>query len=638
MRATAKIDTAHPTAAARAWAPAALACMGVVFGDIGTSPLYTLNVAAKASSQGAGTIAPEAVLGIVSLIFWSLIIVISIKYAALIMRADNRGEGGILALLALVSPRRAKQSRRRAIMVMIGLVGATLLYGDGAITPAISVLSAIEGIKVYAPHLEHAVVPLTVAILLVLFAIQNRGTAFIGRIFGPIMLIWFVVIGILGILGIAKAPAILAALSPMPAITYLWNAGPLAFAVIGGAFLAVTGGEAFYADMGHFGPFPIRLAWFGVALPALTLNYFGQGGLLLVQPDAIESPFYQLAPEWSHYGLVVLATVATVIASQAIISGAYSLTQQAIQLGFLPRMNIIHTTRYEIGQIYVPFVNWTLAMATLAAVIGFGSSDALAGAFGIAVSLLMAITTLMATFVALHWKYNPLIVYAVNGSLIALDLLFFASTSTKLLDGGWFPLLIALIVAFLMLTWRKGEEIMDRIRLEVRQRSKELIERIKTDPPFRIPGTAVVLGRMTSGVPLALTQNLRHNHVLHEKLLLVAVTMTETPRVSAEDRAVVTPLSDEITRVQLNFGFMEHPDVPKALELAVGRSQIAPCDPERVTYFTGHETIIPTGRRRGMARWRKKVFAFMHHNAQRAGAYFKIPTAQIMEIGIEFEI
>ena len=638
MRATAKIDTAHPAAIARAWAPAALACMGVVFGDIGTSPLYTLNVAAKASSQGAGTIAPEAVLGIVSLIFWSLIIVISIKYALLIMRADNRGEGGIVALLALISPKRAKQSRRRAIMVVIGLVGATLLYGDGAITPAISVLSAIEGIKVYAPQLEHAVVPLTVAILLVLFAIQHRGTSFIGRIFGPIMLIWFVVIGILGILGIAKAPAILAALSPVPAITYLWNAGPLAFTVIGGTFLAVTGGEAFYADMGHFGPFPIRLAWFGVALPALTLNYFGQGGLLLVQADAIESPFYQLAPEWSHYGLVVLATVATVIASQAIISGAYSLTQQAIQLGFLPRMNIIHTTRYEIGQIYVPFVNWTLAMATLAAVIGFGSSDALAGAFGIAVSLLMAITTLMATFVALHWKYNPLIVYAVNGSLIALDLLFFASTSTKLLDGGWFPLLIALIVAFLMLTWRKGEEIMDRIRLEVRQRSKELIERIKTDPPFRIPGTAVVLGRMTSGVPLALTQNLRHNHVLHEKLLLVAVTMTETPRVSAEDRAVVTPLSDEITRVQLNFGFMEHPDVPKALELAVGRSQIAPCDPERVTYFTGHETIIPTGRRRGMARWRKKVFAFMHHNAQRAGAYFKIPTAQIMEIGIEFEI
>ncbi|HEY7247265.1 MAG TPA: KUP/HAK/KT family potassium transporter [Xanthobacteraceae bacterium] len=637
MKATARIETARP-AAARAWAPAALASMGVVFGDIGTSPLYTLSVAAKASSQGAATVTPGAVLGIVSLIFWSLIIVISIKYAILIMRADNRGEGGILALLALVSPKRAKQSRRRAVMVVVGLVGATLLYGDGAITPAISVLSAIEGIKVYAPQLEHVVVPLTVAILLALFAIQHKGTSFIGGIFGPIMLIWFVVIGVIGIIGIARAPAILAALSPVPAIAYLWHAGPLAFTVIGGAFLAVTGGEAFYADMGHFGPFPIRVAWFAVALPALTLNYFGQGGLLLVQPEAMESPFYQLAPQWSHYGLVVLATIATVIASQAIISGAYSLTQQAIQLGFLPRMNIIHTTRFEIGQIYVPFVNWTLAIATLAAVIGFGSSDALAGAFGIAVSLLMAITTLMATFVALHWKYNPLIVYAVNGSLIALDLLFFASTSTKLFDGGWFPLLIALIVSFLMLTWRKGEEIMDRIRLEVRQRSKELIARIKTDPPFRIPGTAVVLGRMTQGVPLALTQNLRHNHVLHEKLLLVAVTMTETPRVSAEDRAVVTPLSDEITRVELNFGFMEQPNIPKALELAVGRSQIVPCDPQHLTYFTGHETIIPTGRRKGMARWRKKVFALMHRNAQRAGAYFKIPTAQIMEIGIELEM
>ncbi len=637
MKATAKMETARP-GAARALAPAALACMGVVFGDIGTSPLYTLNVAARASAQGAGTAAPEAVLGIVSLIFWSLIIVISIKYAILIMRADNRGEGGILALLALVSPKRAKQSRRRAVMVVVGLVGATLLYGDGAITPAISVLSAIEGIKVYAPHLEHVVVPLTVAILVALFAIQHKGTSFIGGIFGPIMLIWFVAIGIVGIIGIAKAPAILAALSPLPAITYLWHAGPLAFTVIGGAFLAVTGGEAFYADMGHFGPLPIRIAWFGVALPALTLNYFGQGGLLLVQPDAMESPFYQLAPQWSHYALVVLATVATVIASQAIISGAYSLTQQAIQLGFLPRMNIIHTTRFEIGQIYVPFVNWTLAMATLAAVIGFRSSDALAGAFGIAVSLLMAITTLMATFVALHWKYNPLVVYAVNGSLIALDLLFFASTSTKLIEGGWFPLLIALVISFLMLTWRKGEEIMDRIRLEVRQRSKELIERIRTDPPFRIPGTAVVLGRMTQGVPLALTQNLRHNHVLHEKLLLVAVTMTETPRVSAEDRAVVTPLSDEITRVELNFGFMENPDVPKALELAVKRGQIGRCDPEHVTYFTGHETIIPIGRRKGMARWRKKVFTFMHRNAQRAGAYFRIPAAQIMEIGIEFEI
>jgi len=611
--------------------------MGVVFGDIGTSPLYALSVAAKVASP-AGQASPEAVLGIVSLIFWSLIVVISIKYAILIMRADNHGEGGILALLALISPRRARHSRRRAVMVVIGLIGATLLYGDGAITPAISVLSAIEGIKVYAPQMERAVVPLTVAILVLLFMMQRRGTSWIGRIFGPVMLIWFVVIGALGIVGIAKAPVVLGALSPVPAITYLWHAGPLAFAVIGGAFLAVTGGEAFYADMGHFGPFPIRIAWFGVALPALTLNYFGQGGLLLTEPGAIDSPFYQLAPEWLHYPLVVLATAATVIASQAIISGAYSLTQQAIQLGFLPRMKIVHTAGHQIGQIYVPFVNWTLAAATVAAVIAFGSSDALGGAYGIAVSLLMAITTLLATFVALHWKHNPFLVYAVNGSLLALDLLFFASASTKIRDGGWFPLLVALGIAFLMLTWRKGEEIMDKVRLEVRLRSQDFVEQLKSDPPFRIPGTAVVLGRMAKGVPLALSHNFKCNHVLHQRVLLVAVTTMETPRVSDENRVVVTPISDDITRVELRFGFMEQPNVPKGLEIAVARRQIAEFDPTRVIYYTGHETIIPSGQRSGLARWREELFAFMHHNAQRPGAYFQIPSAQIMEIGIEFEI
>ena len=454
---------------------AALACMGVVFGDIGTSPLYTLQVATKSASV-AGAIAPEAVLGIVSPIFWSLIVVISIKYAVLIMRADNHGEGGILALLALVTPRRAKQSRRRAIIVIIGLIGATLLYGDGCITPAISVLSAIEGLKVYAPQTAHFIIPLTVIILIGLFLIQRMGTSWIGRIFGPIMLVWFLAIGILGIRGIVREPGILAAFNPLAAITYLWHAGPLALTVIGGAFLAVTGGEAFYADMGHFGPVPIRIAWFGVALPALTLNYFGQGALLLNEPNAIENPFYILAPTWSHYPLIVLATMATVIASQSIISGAFSLTQQAIQLGFLPRMNIVHTAGHEIGQIYMPVVNWALACGTLAAVIGFGSSDALAGAFGIAVSLLMAITTLMATFVALHWKHNPLIVYTVNGSFLLIDLLFIASTSTKLQDGGWFPLLISLLICFLMLTWRRGEEIMDQARIEIRQSSSAFME------------------------------------------------------------------------------------------------------------------------------------------------------------------
>ena len=637
MSAIAKSSTVNEPSNAHNWAPAALACMGVVFGDIGTSPLYALSVAVKAASPD-GRISQHAVLGVVSLIFWSLIIVISIKYAILIMRADNHGEGGILALLALVSPRRAKQSRWRAIMVVIGLIGATLLYGDGCITPAISVLSAIEGIKVYTPHMERAVVPLTVMILAVLFLIQRNGTGWIGGIFGPVMLVWFIVAGVLGIGGIAKTPAVLAALSPLPAITYLLHAGPLAFVVIGGAFLAVTGGEAFYADMGHFGPFPIRVAWFGVALPALTLNYFGQGGLLLADPNAIDSPFYQLAPPWANYTLVALATAATVIASQAVISGAYSLTQQAIQLGFLPRMNIVHTAGQERGQIYVPFVNWALAAATLAAVIGFGSSDALAGAYGIAVSLLMAITTLMATFVALHWKHNPVLVYVVNGSLLIIDLVFFASTSTKLFQGGWFPLLIALVIAFFMLTWRKGEEIMDKERLELREPSKQFIERLERDPPFRIPGTAVVLGRMAKGVPLALSHNFKCNHVLHENVLLVAVTTMETPRVTDEDRAVVTPISEGITRVELCFGFMEQPNIPRGLEVAAAYGQIAKFDPARLIYYTGHETIIPSGRRLGLARWREELFAFMHHNAQRPGAYFKIPSAQIMEIGIEFEI
>jgi KUP system potassium uptake protein len=611
--------------------------MGVVFGDIGTSPLYTLNTAAKAASP-AGVVAPEAVVGIVSLIFWSLMIVISLKYAILIMRADNHGEGGILALLALVSPQRARESRRRALMVVVGLVGATLLYGDGAITPAISVLSAIEGIKVYAPHLDRFVVPLTVAILLGLFVIQRKGTSFVGGLFGPVMLLWFIVIGILGVIGIARSPAILAALSPLPAITYLWHIGPLAFVVIGGAFLAVTGGEAFYADMGHFGPFPIRLAWFGVALPALTLNYFGQGALLLSHPGALESPFYELAPHWAHYALVVLATVATVIASQSIISGAYSMTEQAIRLGFLPRMNVIHTAGTEIGQVYVPLVNWALAFTTLTAVIGFGSSDALAGAFGIAVSLLMAITTMMATFVALQWKVNVWIVALVNGSLLALDLLFFASTSTKLFEGGWFPLLIAAIISFLMLTWRKGQRLMDGVRLALRQTLPQFLAALKSDPPLRLPGTAVVLGRMAQGVPLPLTQNLRFNRVLHEHVLLVAAADAEIPRVAEAERAVVTPLADGMARVQLMFGFMEHPDVPRGLAVAAAQGKINLGDAAAVTYYAGHETIIALGRSRQMARWREGLFVFMQRNAQRPAAYFRIPCGQVMEVGVEFEI
>ena len=619
---------------------AALACMGVVFGDIGTSPLYTLNVAIKSASPD-GHASPEAVIGIVSLIFWSLIIVISIKYAILIMRADNHGEGGILALLALVSPRRAKRNGWRLALLLIGLIGATLLYGDGTITPAISVLSAIEGLKIYAPKLEHAVLPATVLILTGLFLIQRRGTSYIGGLFGPVMLIWFIVIGILGIVGIARNPAVLAALSPLPAITYLWHAGSLAFVVIGGAFLAVTGGEAFYADMGHFGPRPIRVAWFAVALPTLTLCYFGQGGLLLAEPDnpaVQDSPFYALAPGWAQFPLIALATVATVIASQSIISGAYSMTQQAISLGFLPRMKVVHTEGLEIGQIYVPLVNWALAAGTLAAVIGFGSSDALAGAFGIAVSLLMVITTLMATFVALHWKFNPMIVYPINAALLALDLLFFASTSTKLFDGGWFPLLIAFVIAFLMLTWRKGEELMDAARLEVRERTQDFVQRLRADPPNRTAGTAIVLGRMAKGVPLALSRIVACTHSLRESVLFVAVSTTELPRTPDADRIVVQPIVEGMTRAELKFGFMEEPNVPAELADAIAKGKIPVFDLDKAIYYTGHETIIASGRRRGLPRWREAIFAFLHHNAQRPGAYFKIPSRQILEVGVEFEI
>ncbi|MGO9742977.1 MAG: potassium transporter Kup [Roseiarcus sp.] len=640
MSATAKLEISAHEDKGHSLRWAALACMGVVFGDIGTSPLYTLNTAVKAASP-TGQVTPDAVIGIVSLIFWSLIIVISLKYATLIMRADNHGEGGILALLALVNPRRAKPNRRRAALLIVGLVGATLLYGDGTITPAISVLSAIEGLKIYAPQMGRLVVPLTVVILAGLFIIQRNGTSWIGGIFGPVMLIWFIIAGVLGIGGIVRSPAVLAALSPVPAVTYLWSVGPLALVVIGGAFLAVTGGEAFYADMGHFGPLPIRVAWFGVALPALTLNYFGQGGLLLAapnSPEVLDSPFYALAPQWAHYPLIILAAVATIIASQSIITGAFSLTQQAINLGFLPRMTIIHTEGREIGQIYLPFVNWALAAGTLAAVLGFGSSDALAGAYGIAVSLLMVITTFMATSVALHWKINPLIVYTVNGSLLALDVLFFASTSTKLIDGGWFPLLIAFMISFLMLTWRKGYQVMDKLRVDIRERTQHFIDRLRADPPVRIPGTAVVMGRVTKGVPLALSHNVNFNRTLHQSVLLVAVEMTETPHAPDDDRVRAGHIEGGLTRAELRFGFMEQPDVPKGLADAVARGKLPKFDLNQAVYFTGHETILPLGKRPGLSRWREAVFAFMHRNAQRPDAYFNLPSAQVMEIGIEFEI
>ena len=629
-------DSIHPKGLPIA---ATLGALGVVYGDIGTSPLYALKEAAKAAAHG-GPLTSDAILGVVSLILWALILIISVKYALLILRADNRSEGGIIALLALLSARNAEPGTWRAQLLILGLVGAALLYGDGAITPAISVLSALEGLKTDAPSLAPAVVPLTVLILIGLFVMQRKGTGFIGEIFGPVMLGWFFVIALLGINGIIHTPGVLAAANPLYAFNFLIHQDfHISFAIIGAAFLAVTGGEAMYADMGHFGRVPIRLAWFIVALPALVLNYFGQAALLITDASALDNPFYQLAPGWAHYPLVILAAIATVIAAQAIISGVFSLTQQAIQLGFLPRMQIAHTTSHAIGQIYLPVVNWLLALATLGAVIGFGTSDALAGAYGIAVSLLMAITTLLAALVALQWGYHPIVVLPVNGFFFIIDLIFFAANSTKLLEGGWFPLVLASTVAFLMLTWRSGARLVERARGKLRQPEAELIETATSGYQARLPGTAVFLASATNGVPLALTQFIRHNHVMHEHVILLTVLIEETPRIADEDRLEVIELIKGITRVILHFGFMEENiTIAQGLQSACEQGKLCGVDPASITYYVGRETIIPSDKVAGMAVWRETLFAFLQHNAKGSAAFFGVPARQVVEFGTEIEI
>jgi KUP system potassium uptake protein len=613
----------------------ALAALGIVYGDIGTSALYGFKQAADA----AGTLSPETIMGIVSVIVWSLIVIVSFKYAILIMRADNRGEGGIVALLALLDVRHAPAGSWRASLLVVGLIGAALLYGDGVITPAISVLSAVEGLKLDAPQLAPAVVPISIAILIGLFLVQRKGTAFIGNIFGPVMLIWFIAIGLLGLGGIIGAPGILSALSPHSALVYLLHA-PLGigFAVLGAAFLTLTGAEAMYADMGHFGRLPIRLGWFAVVFPALVLNYLGQGALLLVDPGAIENPFYLLAPGWAHYPMVAFATVATVIASQSIISGAYSLTQQAIQLGFLPRMRVLHTASHEKGQIYMPIVNWLLAAGTLGAVIMFGSSDALGGAYGIAVSMLMAVTTVLAALVALQWGYNPLAVAAVNGSLLVVELIFVAANATKLLAGGWFPLLMAGVIAFLMLTWRTGYRLLEHQRIGMRQREDEFVEWVLENPPVRLPGAAAIFTAGASGIPLALTHHIRHNRVLHERVLLVSTVSSDAPRVEPDQRVKLVPVGAGITRVTLHFGFMEHPNVMEGLKLACRDTGLRGIDPERITFYSRRVMVIPSGKVPGMAIWRERLFAAMHLNANLPAAYFGVPTGQVVEMGLEVEI
>jgi KUP system potassium uptake protein len=615
-------------------AAASLAALGVVYGDIGTSPLYAFKQAADAG----GTLSPETIMGVVSVILWSLIVIVSFKYAILIMRADNRREGGIVALLALLDVRHAPAGSWRAALLIVGLIGA-LLYGDGVITPAISVLSAVEGLKLDAPLLAPVVVPISIAILLGLFLVQRKGTAFIGNIFGPVMLIWFIAIGLLGVRGIIGAPGILSALSPHHALVYLLHAGPgTGFAVLGAAFLALTGAEAMYADMGHFGRLPIRLGWFAVVFPALLLNYFGQGALLLSDPDAIENPFYLLAPGWLHYPMVAFATMATIIASQAIISGAYSLTQQAIQLGFLPRMRVLHTASQEKGQIYMPMVNWLLAAGTIGAVIMFGSSDGLGGAYGIAVSMLMAVTTVLAALVALQWGYNPLLVAVVNGFLLIVEVIFVAANTTKLLAGGWFPLLMACLVAFLMLTWRTGYRLLEQQRSRMRQREDEFTDWVLESRPIRLPGAAAIFTAATSGIPLALTHHLRHNRVLHERMLLVSTTTTDSPRVDPEERVKLLPVGAGISRVLLHFGFMEHPNVMEGLKLACRDPDLRGIDPEKITFYSRRVMVVANGKVPGMAVWRERLFAAMHLNANLPAAYFGVPPAQVVEVGLEVEI
>jgi len=615
-----------------------LAALGIVYGDIGTSPLYALKVAMQAAIAHAMT--PQAaVLGIVSLILWSLVVVISLKYAILILRADNHGEGGVVAMLALLNARDAPPRSWRAALLVLGLAGAALLYGDGAITPAISVLSAIEGLKVDAPHLAPLVLPVTILILVILFLAQSRGTGFIGRIFGPVMLLWFLAIALLGIGGIVRAPRIMAALNPVEAIAFVLHGPPgVGLAILGAVFLAVTGGEAMYADMGHFGRTPIRLAWFAVVLPALILCYLGQGALLLHDPSAADNPFYMLAPGWAHYPLVAFATVATVIASQAIISGVFSLTRQSMQLGFLPRLTVRQTASEERGQIYVPLANWLLAGATLAAALIFRSSDALAGAYGVAVSGLMVISTFLATLVALQWGFSLPLVIVVNGLFLLIDLIFFSANTMKLREGGWFPLLIAGIVAFLMLTWRRGVHLVEAKRGGLRQAEPDFMAGIAADAPYRLPGIAAFLGASTVGMPLTLTNHLRHNRVLPARILLVSVMTCEEPYVADAERGDVIGLDHGFQRIVLRYGFMESLDIPRGLHCVAGKARLSDEELASLTYYIGRETITASSRIEGMAPWRESLFVAMQRNTAPSGTSFGIPAPQVVELGMEIEI
>jgi KUP system potassium uptake protein len=610
-----------------------LGAIGVVYGDIGTSVLYAMKVVFE---TGHVALTPQNIYGILSIFFWTLTVIVSIKYVVLVLRADNNGEGGLVAMLALASQAVKDKPKLRRILLIVGIFGTSLFYGDGVITPAISVLSAVEGLEVVSPASVRFVVPITLLVLFGLFIVQKRGTGGIGKFFGPITLVWFLVISLLGVLQIMRNPAVLWAISPHYAVAFMWANPMITFLILGAVVLCVTGAEALYADLGHFGKAPIRLAWFLVVMPALTLNYFGQGALLLNNPAAVKNPFFLMAPEWALIPLVLLATMATVIASQALITGAFSVTKQVIQLGYLPRLNITHTSVRDTGQIYIPLVNWGLFVTIVLAVVLFRSSGSLAAAYGIAVCTDMLITTVLTFFVIRYkWKYPLILCFAATGWFFIVDFTFFASNLLKLFEGGWFPLLIGGAIFTLMVTWKDGRRLLNE---KMRADAIDLpgfLEAVFVSPPIRVEGTAVFLTGEPGTVPNALLHNLKHNKVLHENNLFVTVRNHETPWIGLDKRLVIESLGHDCWQVVIHYGFKNDPDIPKALQQIKGRG--CELDDMTTSYFLSRDTVIPTIGS-GMAQWREKLFAQMHHNASGAADFLKLPNNAVVELGSKIEI
>ena len=611
-----------------------LGALGVVYGDIGTSPLYAFKEAFN-PAHDLGYSAPN-IYGVLSLIFWALTIIVTVKYVMLALRADNQGEGGILALMALVMRRYAPRTRGRTIAVSLGLIGASMFYGDSIITPAISVLSAIEGTTVATPLLHDAVVPLTVLILIGLFLVQKRGTALVGAYFGPVMMVWFAALGVLGLMQIVRNPTVLLALNPWWGVDMFIREPGLALFLLGAVFLTLTGGEALYADMGHFGRQPIRRAWLAVVMPGLLLNYFGQGALVLAHPETVKNPFFYLAPDWALWPLVILSAMATVIASQAVISGAYSMTTQAIKLGYLPRMKVQFTNERNQGQIYVPFINWMLLIFVVLLVLAFRTSDNLAAAYGIAVNITMVTTTIFLWMVApKRWNWSARRTNLVFLPLVLVETLFLASNSLKIDHGGWFPLVFGTAFYILLSTWKRGRTLLKRQLQEHALNLKDFVHSLSTYPPTRVEGTAIYLTPDANTVPHALLHNLKHNKVLHEKVLFVTVNNLDVPEIPAEDRSTVAQLAPGIHRVTVRYGFMESPNLPR--DLAALRTEGVAFDPMQTSYFLGREMLVPATTPK-LPFWRLWLFLLMARNAVSATEFFRIPSDRVVELGVRVAI